>query len=105
MNYNEITGRLHASEIDESLLDEGCRPADEFLRLHKGKIINIKVIGISKIKEVQRKGKGKLYSSISPAGQGKVVKVCLLLFFYLWFYYFVLLLFFRNRKKANSSLN
>ncbi|VDN57227.1 unnamed protein product [Dracunculus medinensis] len=68
-------GRLHASEIDESLLDEGCRPADEFLRLHKGKIINIKVIGISKIKEVQRKGKGKLYSSISPAGQGKVVKV------------------------------
>ncbi|MFH4978721.1 hypothetical protein AB6A40_005430 [Gnathostoma spinigerum] len=50
-------GRLHASELSSEYLVEGQQPVKEFLRKNTGKQVNIKVIGIGKIKEkVMMKG-------------------------------------------------
>ncbi|VDN03170.1 unnamed protein product [Thelazia callipaeda] len=48
-------GRLHASEFDDSFLNQSSQPVQSFLKKMKGKVINIKIMFFSKVREKMKK--------------------------------------------------
>ncbi|VDO31219.1 unnamed protein product [Onchocerca flexuosa] len=48
-------GRLHASEFDESFLDQSPHPVQSFLEKKKGKTVNVKIMCFSKLKQKMEK--------------------------------------------------
>ncbi|EJD75660.1 S1 RNA binding domain-containing protein [Loa loa] len=48
-------GRLHASEFDESFLDQTSQPIQSFLKKRKGKTVNVKIMCFTKLKQKMEK--------------------------------------------------
>nr|CRZ23505.1 Bm2236 [Brugia malayi] len=48
-------GRLHASEFDQSFLNQTSQPVQSFLRKKKGKTVNVKIMCFTKLKQKMEK--------------------------------------------------